>query len=193
MTLERWRPSWGLMPWRPLREMEELERRFENMFGRSLMPALWRRVQGEGRAWSPALEVLEKEDRYVVKAELPGAKQEDIEVSVVGDTLTIKGEKKAETEVNEEDYHLRECSYGSFYRSIGLPPNVNPQKIEASFDDGVLEVTVPKAAEVKAKKVSVSAKKKEKAKAPTTKTTSASKTTRPKKTAGAKKTGTASK
>ena len=188
MTLERWRPSWGLLPWRPLREMEEMERRFEDIFGRSLMPSLWRRLGVEGRPWAPALEVLEKEDKYVVKAELPGAKQEDIEVSVVGDTLTIKGEKKAETEVNEEDYHLRECSYGSFYRSIGLPANVNPQKIEASFDDGVLEVTLPKAGEVKAKKVSVSAKKKEKAKAPTKKATAGAK-----KTAAAKKTGTSSK
>ncbi len=187
MTLERWRPSWGLMPWRPLREMEELERRFEDIFGRSMMPAFFRRLQGEGRPWAPALEVLEKEDRYVVKAELPGAKQEDIDVSVVGDTLTIRGEKKAESEVNEEDYHLRECTYGSFYRSIALPPNVNPQKIEASFDEGVLEVILPKAAEVKAKKVSVSARKKEKAKAPTAKTASAKKTTRPKKP------GTASK
>lgn len=185
MTLERWRPSWGLMPSRPLRELEEMERRFEDIFGRSWIPALWRRLQAEGRPWAPAIEVIEKEDRYVVKAEIPGAKQEDIEVSVVGDTLTIKGEKEAETEVNEEDYHLRECTYGSFYRSIGLPSNVNAQKIEASFDDGVLEVTVPKAGEVKPKKVSVSAKKKDreqpKAKAPT------------RKRASTKKTGSASK
>jgi len=175
LTLERWRPSWGLIPWRPLREVEDMERRFEDIFGRSLMPALWRRFQGEGRPWAPAVEVVEKEDKYVVKAELPGAKQEDIDVSVVGDMLTIKGEKRAETEVNEADYHCRECTYGSFYRSIGLPSNVNPEKIEASFDDGVLEVTLPKVAEVKAKKVSVSAKKQDKAPA--------------KKRASAKKTG----
>lgn len=161
MTLERWRPSWGLTPWRPLRELEEMERRFEDIFGRSVMPALWRRMQTEEKALTPAIEVFEKEDMYVVKAELPGTKQEDIDVSVVGDTLTIRGEKKAETEIKEENYICRESSYGSFHRSISLPSNINPQKIEANFEDGVLEINLPKAAEVKAKKVSVSAKKKE--------------------------------
>lgn len=163
MTLERWRPSWGLTPWRPLRELEEMERRFEDLFGRTLMPALWRRWPAEGRPWMPAIEVVEKEDGYVVKAELPGTRQEDIDVSLVGDTLSIRGERKAETETKEENYYTREFSYGSFHRSIGLPSNVDPQKIEATFGDGVLEISIPKGAEVKAKKVSVAAKKKPKA------------------------------
>ena len=179
MTLERWRPPWGLMPWRPLREMEEMERRFEDIFGRSLIPALWRRLQPEGRAWAPAIEVFEKEDRYVVKAELPGTKQEDIDVSITGDTLTIKGEKKAEVEVKEENYICRESSYGSFHRSISLPSNIDPQRIDANFEDGVLEISLPKAVEVKAKKVSVSAKKKE--------TAGGKKTTSSKKTKKASK------
>ena len=163
MTLERWRPPWGLTPWRPLRELEEMERRFEDLFGRTLMPAMLRRWPAEGRPWMPAIEVLEKEDSYVVKAELPGTKQEDIDVSVVGDTLSIRGERKAEVETKEENYYTREFSYGGFHRSIALPSNVDPQKIEATFEDGVLEVTIPRAAEVKAKKVSVAAKKKPKA------------------------------
>ena len=110
--------------------------------------------------WAPAIEVFEKEDKFVVKAELPGMKEEDIDVSVVGDTLTIKGEKKAETQVKEEDYYCCERSYGSFFRSIALPSTVDAKKIEASYEDGVLEVSLPKAAEVKPKKISVSAKKK---------------------------------
>lgn len=114
----------------------------------------------EERGWAPAIEVFDKEDKYVVKAELPGMKEEDIDVSVVGDTLTIKGERKAETEVKEEDYYCCERSYGSFFRSIALPPNVDTKKIEASFEDGVLEVSLPKAPEVKPKKIAVSAKKK---------------------------------
>jgi HSP20 family protein len=115
------------------------------------------------RGWAPAIEVFEKEDKFVVKAELPGMKEEDIDVSVVGDTLTIKGERKAESEVKEEDYYCCERSYGSFSRSIALPSSVDAKKIEASYEDGVLEVSLPKAPGVKPRKISVSAKKKEKA------------------------------
>jgi HSP20 family protein len=155
MAIEIWRPRWGMLPWRPSRDLEEWERRFDDLFGR---PS-WR-LPVEERGWMPAVDVFEKADRFVVKAELPGMKEEDIDVSVVGDTLSIKGEKKTETEVKEEDYYRCERSYGSFYRSIPLPPNVDSNKIEASFDDGVLEVALPKSAKVKPKKIAVSAKKK---------------------------------
>jgi len=106
--------------------------------------------------------MFEKEDRFVVKAELPGMKEEDIDISVTDDTLTIKGEKKSESEVKDEDYYFSECSYGSFLRYVALPSNVDASKIGANFDDGVLEVNLPKMPEVKPKKVKVSAKKKEK-------------------------------
>jgi len=139
-----------------------LERRFEDIFGRPFLPSVWRRLPIEERGWAPPIEVFEKEDKFVVKAELPGIKEEDIDVSVVGYTLTVKGERKAETEVKEEDYYCCERSYGSFSRSIALPSTVDAKKIEASFEDGVLEVSLPKAAEVKPEKISVSAKKKEK-------------------------------
>jgi HSP20 family protein len=155
MAIERWRPRWGITPWRPFRELEEWERRFDDLLGRPL----WR-LPVEERGWMPAVDVFEKEDRFVVKAELPGMKEEDIDVSVVGDTLSIRGEKKTETEVKEEDYYRCERSYGSFYRSIPLPSNVDANKIEASFEDGVLEVALPKSAKVKPKKIAVSAKKK---------------------------------
>jgi HSP20 family protein len=155
MAIERWRPRWGITPWRPFRELEEWERRFDDLFGRSL----WR-LPVEERGWMPAVDVFEKEDRFVVKAELPGMKEDDIDVSVVGDTLSIKGEKKTETEIKEEDYYRCERSYGSFYRSIPIPSNVDANKIEASFEDGVLEVALPKSAKVKPKKIAVSAKKK---------------------------------
>ena len=153
MAIERWRPRWGISPWRPFRELEEWERRFDDLFGRPL----WR-LPVEERGWMPAVDVFEKEDRFVVKAELPGMKEEDIDVSVVGDTLFIRGEKK--TEIKEEDYYRCERSYGSFYRSIPLPSNVDANKIEASFDGGVLEVALPKSAKIKPKKIAVSAKKK---------------------------------
>ncbi len=154
MVMETWRPGWGIKPWRPFRDLEEWERRFEDSFA-------WPMLQSPvaGRGWMPAVDVFEKEDKFVVKAELPGMKEEDIDVSVVGDRLIIKGEKETETEVNEEDYYRCERSYGSFHRSILLPSTVDASKIAADFEDGVLEVTLPKAAEVKPKKVAVSKKK----------------------------------
>jgi len=158
MAMERWRPRWGIAPWRPFHEMEDLERHLEDLFGRPFLPA-WQPFPLEKRGWAPSIDVFEKEDKYVVKAELPGIKEGDVDISVVGDALTIKGERKVETEVKEEDYHCCERSYGSFFRSIALPSNVNVDKIEASYDDGVLEVSLPKAAEVKPKKIAVSAKK----------------------------------
>lgn len=159
MVMDVWRPRWGITPWRPFRELEDLERRFEDVFGRSYLPSIWWRSPEE-RGWMPAIDVFEKGDKFVVKAELPGMKEEDIDVSVVGDTLTIKGEKKTETEVKEEDYYRCERSYGSFFRSIPLPSTVDADKIEANYEGGVLEVSLPKAAEVKPKKVTVSARKK---------------------------------
>lgn len=136
MVLERWRPSLDITPWRPF----------------------WWLSSEDG--WMPAIDVFEKDDKFVVKAELPGMKKEDIDVSVVGDMLNIKGEKKTETELKEENYYRSERSYGSFFRSIPLPSTVDADKIEANYEDGVLEVTLPKVAKVKPKKVKVSAKKK---------------------------------
>lgn len=160
MTMERWRPGWGLTPRGPLKELEDLERHFEDIFGRSFLPTAWGRLPVEQRGWTPAIEVFEKEDKFLVKAELPGVKEEDIDISAVGDTLTIRGERKAESEVKEEDYYCCERSYGSFFRSIALPSHVDAEKIEASYEDGILEVSLPKIPEVKPKKISVSAKKK---------------------------------
>jgi len=155
MVMERWRPRWGLTPWRPLRDIEDWERQFEDFFGRPM----WR-LPVEERGLMPAVDVFEKDDKFVVKAELPGMKEEDIDVSVAGDMLMIKGEKKTESEVKEANYYRCERSYGSFYRSIPLPSTVDADKIEADFEDGILEVSLPKSAEVKPKKVAVSAKKK---------------------------------
>ena len=106
----------------------------------------------------PPIEMFEKEDKFIVKAELPGMKKEEIDISVVGDTLTIKGERRAETETKEEDYYCCERSYGSFVRSITLPTAVDTKKVAATYEDGVLEISLPKAAEAKPKKVEITVK-----------------------------------
>ena len=108
----------------------------------------------------PAIDVFEKDDKFMIKAEIPGMKQDDIDIAVTDSTLTIKGEKKTESEVKEEDYYKCARAYGRFYRSVQLPSAVNAGKIEANYNDGVLEVSIPKMAEAKPKKVKVTTGKK---------------------------------
>jgi HSP20 family protein len=158
MVLDRWQPTRRL-PWRLFRELEEAGRQFVSLFDTPLWPAVWRRLPAQEREWSPAIEVFEKEDKYVVKAELPGLKEEDVDVSVNDDTLCLKGEKKTEHEVEEEEYHWSERTFGSFLRTIKLPSNVDTKKIEAEYENGMLEITLPKMAEVKPKKITVKPKK----------------------------------
>jgi HSP20 family protein len=106
------------------------------------------------RAW-PAIDVAEKEDVILVRAEVPGMKPEEIDISVYGNTLTISGEKKeAKEDQNDGFYHV-ESTYGSFHREVALPTDVDEKKIEAVYKDGVLSVTLPKAEKSKAVKVQV--------------------------------------
>ncbi|MGP8079827.1 MAG: Hsp20/alpha crystallin family protein, partial [Dehalococcoidales bacterium] len=106
--------------------------------------------------------VVEKEDKFVAKVELPGVHEEDVNVMVIGDMLIVEGEKEAESEVRKKGYAYSETAYGSFSRSISIPSIVDIDKINANFDKGVLEIDLPKSSEVKPKKVSVTTKKKEK-------------------------------
>jgi HSP20 family protein len=106
------------------------------------------------KAW-PAIDVAEEKDSIVVRAEVPGCKAEDIDISVYGNTLTISGEKKLEEEKKEKGYYHIESTYGSFRREITLPTDVDSSKVEAACKDGVLNITLPKAASAKAVKVKV--------------------------------------
>ncbi len=143
-----------LMEWRPFREVSrlrrEMDRLWEDYFGsgrRALQP-----LQGE---FAPAVDVKETADQIVVKAEVPGIDAKDINISVTGDVLTIKGEKKSEREEKDENYHVVERSYGSFSRSLVLPAAADLDKIEAKYDKGVLTVTCPKKEEVKPKAIEI--------------------------------------
>jgi HSP20 family protein len=109
---------------------------------------------GEGAAWSPAVEVKEKEGKLLVTAELPGLKKEDVQVHIDGDTLVVEGERKQEKEEKREGYYHSERSYGKFYRSIRLPEGAKADQVAAQFNNGVLEVSVP-IPEVKAKRQEV--------------------------------------
>jgi HSP20 family protein len=107
------------------------------------MDRAFARIPNGGAAWRPTIEVKEKDGKLVVTAELPGLKKEDVKVNVVGNALTLEGERKAEQEEKREGYYHTERSYGRFFRSIPLPEGVKPEQAAAHFKDGVLEVTVP--------------------------------------------------
>ena len=133
-----------------------------DIFGQPFLPSLWGGFYSDQAFWAPAINVVEKEDKFVAKVELPGVHEEDVNVMVIGDMLIVEGEKEAESEVKKKGYAYSETAYGSFSRSISIPSIVDIDKINANFDKGVLEIDLPKSSEVKPKKVSVTTKKKEK-------------------------------
>jgi len=131
----------------------EMHRLFDHFFdGSELAP--FDRTAG-GMANMPKVDVAETEDAVHVTAELPGLSQADVDVTLSNGNLLIRGEKKAEHEEKQKNYHRIERSYGSFHRSIPLPAEVDRDKVEASFKDGVLNVVLPKAAAAVGKKISV--------------------------------------
>jgi HSP20 family protein len=154
MAIERWHPFTELMSLR-----QAMDRLFEDSFVR---PSYVLSTLGE--AGAPTLDVYQTPNEVVVKAALPGLKPEDVSIDITGETLTIKGEHKAEQEIKREDYLYQERRYGSFSRSVVLPSELKPDKAEATMEDGVLTLTIPKAEEVKPKKISVKAKEKAKEK-----------------------------
>ena len=138
--------------WDPFREMMILRNSKDNVVDRelSLAPNSWKSFK-----WSVALDVVESEDEYLVKASLPGIDPDDLEIAFHDNRLTIKGEVNEEEELDEAQYHLRERRYGTFTRSIKLPSGIESDKIEANYDKGVLKLHLPKVEEVKPKKITI--------------------------------------
>src|SRR5437868_2566507 len=139
-----------LRRWDPFEMFDELQEEMARLWGQAfpLMPRPMsrplRRMALAPTMWTPSVDVYEKDGNLVVKAELPGMKKEDIEVTLDRGDLLIRGERKAESEVKEENYYRVERAYGSFYRRIPLPFEVKPDQITATYKDGVLEVRLPK-------------------------------------------------
>jgi len=148
----------ALVPWRkqdierPAASFQrEMNRLFDDFFTRDFFVEPFR---GMGE-WRPAVDVAETDTSIVVKADLPGLEVKDIDVSLRGDILTIKGEKKEEKEEKAKSYHRVERHFGSFQRSVRLPASVKADQIEASFKDGVLQITMPKTEESKQKSIRI--------------------------------------
>lgn len=143
----------------PRTRRQSLPTHFDDIFGLGFLPSPW---YGGEALWSPAINVVEKEDKFVAKVELPGVHEEDVNVSIFGDMMIIEGEKEAESEVKKKGYSYNETTYGSFSRTVAIPSVVNIEKITANFDKGVLEIDLPKLDGVKPQKVSVTTRKKAK-------------------------------
>lgn len=146
-----------IVRWEPFREMmtlrDAMDRLLEDSFvrpSRLLWPDL-------GRGELP-IDMYQTDNDVIVKASIPGLKPDEVDISITGDTLTIKGEHKEERETKEQDYFLKERRYGAFSRSLTIPVPVKTDKAEATFENGVLTLTLPKAEEVKPKQIKVKAK-----------------------------------
>ncbi len=145
----------NLIPWEPFRDLVDFGRIVDRFFDRGLS----RRKTSSGLwtdgFWAPAIDLYDKKDRFIVKAELPGIEKKDINVNIDGDTLTIKGQTQKDNEVKEKDYYYNERVFGSFYRSISLPENVQKENVKASYKDGILTIELPKSKKVQPKGIDI--------------------------------------
>jgi len=149
MALIRWRPNTDL--WDPFGSLAEIRDEMNRLFDTPL-----RRHGGTVEdTFVPALDIVEEKDNFLVKVDLPGLSKEDVSVSIHDGFLTIKGERKHEAEKKESSYYHRERVYGSFTRSLQLPTRIDANKVQATFRDGVLRVTLPKNEGAKPKEITV--------------------------------------
>jgi HSP20 family protein len=146
MAIVRWNPTRDLMQMR-----EEMDRLFTQFFRRGDgEEANW--TQG---LWAPPVDIYETDDAFVLKAELPGFRKEDVTIEMQENRLIIRGERKREEEVKEDQYHRLERAYGRFERAFWLPTTVDAEKIQATFKDGVLELRLPKSEAAKPKRIAI--------------------------------------
>jgi HSP20 family protein len=152
-ALTRWEPA---SRWNPFKEVEEMEKRLSTLFGRTPVPTGGDKKEAITVAeWSPLVDITEDEKEYLIKAEIPEMKKEDIKLNVHDDVLMITGERKYEKEEKDKKYHRVERAYGSFMRSFTLPEDADGSKVNAEYKDGLLKVHLPKAEKAKPKAIEV--------------------------------------
>ena len=147
----------SLIRWDPFRDTLSLRNAMDRLFEDSFVTPHFGWIAPTSAA-GMALDVYETKDQVVIKAALPGVKPEETEVTITGDTLTIRGESKEEREAKEENYIRKERHFGSFARSVTLPAGLEADKAEATFENGVLTLKIPKSEQVKPKSIKVKAK-----------------------------------
>ena len=142
-----------LVRWDPFRELLTVSNRLNRTFEDSIT----QRPEASFGAWAPPVDIFERQDQLVIRAEVPGIQKEAMDVRIENGVLTLQGERKEEKEVEDVNTHLTERVYGSFTRSFSLPTTVDATRVTAVYKDGVLEVTVPKIETAKPKKVEIKA------------------------------------
>ncbi|MGE5858288.1 MAG: Hsp20/alpha crystallin family protein [Solirubrobacterales bacterium] len=142
----------ALIRWDPIRELDSLQGDMNRLFDRFFEG---RAPNSASRRWIPAMDLVETEDHLVLRGDLPGMTEDDVDIEIKDGVLTVSGERKTDHEEKGEGYHRVERAFGSFSRSLNLPQGVDPEKIEAKFDNGVLEVRIPKPAEAKPTRVEI--------------------------------------
>lgn len=147
----------GIVRWDPFRELVSIQDELNRLFGRTFGETELTGPLAQG-AWIPPMDLYETEEKVVAKMELPGIEPGEVEVSVEDHSLTVSGKRELSEEVEEEHYHRVERRYGSFSRTISLPQTADTERVEASFDKGVLTVEVSKVEKAKPKKVEIKAK-----------------------------------
>ncbi|MDF0650616.1 MAG: Hsp20/alpha crystallin family protein [Nitrospira sp. LK70] len=150
--LTRWEPT---TRWNPFKELEEMEKRLSSFFGRTPVSTGDKKEAITVAEWSPLVDISEDEKEYVIKAEVPEMKKEEIKINVQDDVLAISGERKYEKEEKSKKYHRVERAYGSFMRSFVLPEDADGSKVNAEYKDGVLKVHLPKSEKAKPKAIEV--------------------------------------
>src|SRR5215216_2080988 len=146
-----------IVRWEPFRELSSLQTEMNRLFNAAFEGSSGgTSATGAARRWTPAMDLLETDDQFVLRADLPGLAEDDVNVELEDNVLTVSGERKSEHESRREGYYRIERASGSFQRSLTLPEGVNADAIEASFDKGVLEVRIPKPEERKPRKVAIS-------------------------------------
>jgi HSP20 family protein len=148
----------GLVRWDPIREIDSLQGEMNRLFS-SFFETPTTRGGGNGtataRRWIPAMDLIETGDHFVLKADLPGMDEGDVNIEVENNVLTVAGERKTAHEEKHEGYYRLERATGAFSRSLTLPEGIDPESVTATFDNGVLEVRVPKPAEAKPRRVQI--------------------------------------
>ena len=148
----------ALVRWDPVREIDSLQGEMNRLFSNFFDTPSTRRGNGgavANRRWLPAMDLVETDEHFVLKADLPGITENDVNIEVENDVLTIAGERKAEHEEKHEGYYRLERATGSFARSLTLPEGIDPEAVTASFDNGVLEVRIPKPVQAKPRRVQI--------------------------------------
>ncbi|HEY2436979.1 MAG TPA: Hsp20/alpha crystallin family protein [Solirubrobacteraceae bacterium] len=147
----------ALIRWEPVAELGTIQNEMNRLFNTFFdQPNPTGRNTAGARRWIPAMDLVETGDHYVLRADLPGLSDEDVNVQLEDNVLTISGERKAEHETQQEGYHRLERASGAFFRSLTLPEGVDPDGVQANFDRGVLEIRIPKPEQKKPRQVQIS-------------------------------------